>query len=103
MSRLGWRMTYGGAPETNFFCKSGYAAPSWHTFDRRVWERTLPNGVVQELVLINLGNLMRPKPPKPKGKQTTYQVTLREKASGAVILMREGHDWHTLVREMKAG
>lgn len=63
------------------------AAPSWHTFEGRVWASG-----PYELELVNLNK------PVPT-KATTYKVTLKK--NGVVVSEKEGHSWQSLVREMK--
>lgn len=82
----GWKLTYAGRPDAH--AVSGVAAPSWHTFDRRVWRMD-----DYELELTNLQK-------KVPGKIATYKVTVRRGES--VVIERESHDWTALVRDVKA-
>lgn len=86
---LPWKIVYPGRPD--HISSLGYAAASWHSFDRRVWER---DG--HQVELRNLRNTIKKRVP---GKIATYEVTLR---AGSVVIRRwEGHDWGALVREAK--
>jgi len=87
----GWRLVYPGRPDP--VSASGYAAPSWHTFDKRVWRRYLGGVKFYELTL-------RRQRWNAHKKIATYYVELRNE-KGRVISNRFGHDWQALVREMK--
>jgi len=85
-----WRLVYGGRRDDLAAC--GYAAPSWRSFDRRIWQLG-----VKTLTLVNLRN-----PPhwvRAPGKIATYRVELSE--AGKVTDSMEGHDWAAVVRAMK--
>ena len=80
-----WRCTYQGRPDSE--SKSGHAAPSWHTFDRRVWRRG-----DYEIELINLHRA-------PPRRIATYQITLR--GPRGELLRVTGFNWQRIVREVK--
>lgn len=84
-----WRCSYYGAPDK--ISKSGHAAPSWCTFDKRVWKKGD--------YTITLRNLNNEGDPRAPGKIATYRVELRYLAR--LIETQRGHDWQKLVREMK--
>ncbi len=90
-----WRITYKGAPDD--ISVSGYVAPSWATFDRRVWER---GGF--KLTLTNLGwnegtsrKRVRQAPPF---KIAEYRVVIEGPNYKKVMT---DTDWHRLVRAAK--
>jgi len=87
-----WTLTYAGAPDD--ISKAGVAAPSWHTFDKRVWRL----GDL-ELTLINLHNHYGYKRHYPFTQFLRYKVTV---CRGSEILHLEtGNDWMALVKRAK--
>jgi len=70
---------------------TGHAAPSWHTFDSKVWERQTPEGVHRI-------TLTRNKRTKATGSGT-YSVVLQREGHSSRIF--QGTSWQPLVREVK--
>lgn len=89
MTRFG--IVYKGRPDP--FSVSGIASPSWHTFDRRVWERDTPSGVHQ-ITLTNLTNADHRV--RPIGRATLYRVVLT--VAGEEVGRWEKSDWRYLYR-----
>lgn len=91
-----WRITYKGAPEPDHSA-SGHAAPSWATFDRRVWEC---DGF--KLTLTNLGwneGTSRTRVRQaPRFKIAEYQVVIEGPLFKKVM---KDTDWLRLVRAAK--
>lgn len=104
-----WNCIYMGKPDK--FAAGGHAAPSWHTFDERVWKK----GKDLTLILRNVTNDSREdgdRPPKKwihevtiqgktqKRHSTFYRVTLYFPSDGSVYAW-EGSNWQLLVTQAK--
>lgn len=84
-----WKVTYYGRPDT--ISALGYAAASWHNFDKRVWERG-----DKSITLENTGHQ------KVNGvRRTLYRVTVRQANHCGVIDVLEGTDWYKVVKQAK--
>jgi hypothetical protein len=73
------------------YSATGHAAPSWHTFDKKVWERDTPEGTHRV-------TLTRDKRTKATGLGT-YSVVLEREGHGTQIF--QGTSWQPLVNEVK--
>jgi hypothetical protein len=94
-----WKLVYGGNP--NGLAACGYSAPSWGTFDKRVWERSLRNGETLTLVLRNLTNDFGVKPVR---RIAMYRVVVLYKDGSwrnRIGHSEEGTDWQSLVSKAK--
>jgi hypothetical protein len=76
---------------------TGYAAPSWHTFTHRVWERETGAGDTHWLTLRNLTNTEGWRPLRAIAQ---YEVGITDRRN-AILYLRVGTDWNALVREAK--
>jgi hypothetical protein len=86
-----WKITYPGRRDS--LAKSGYAAASWHTFDKRVWKWG-----PWTVTLTNLRNTFRQRG-RRRPRITVYCVTLTQ--GKALYASHEGFDWQRTVRGIK--
>jgi len=80
---------YQGCPDES--SALGIAAASWHTFDRRVWEK---NGLSVTLVSLGCG-------PSLLGSRRAVHYEVTVKSGSRTRIKARGHDWQRLVREAK--
>jgi hypothetical protein len=93
-----WRCTYPGKPETLGIAASGHVAPSWDSFDKRVWEK----GDLR-ITLTNLHLKYPERQARAPGKIAVYRV-LCEQVFGDLpyrLSSAQGTNWTALVKSMK--